>query len=121
MDIFSIHNNRSVFVTFFAGKGQKNAPKTNGRSFVFPGLKPGAIDIFLLWRNGIPSIQDFPKIGSFLTNMGVLPNKYFAPFSAVFSSLSSLHKAIQSTYSLPFFLKIYFETQSTFKYKKNEN
>jgi hypothetical protein len=129
MDTLSIHNNLSVFVTLFAGEGQKipqtlfrtRAPKTNGQSFVFHGLKPGAMVIFLLWRNGITPFNDSDKIDSFIKSMAVLPRNYYPPFTAVFSALSSLHKAVQTALSTPFFLKINFVFQSTFKYNKNEN
>lgn len=38
-----VTNMSNVFVTFFAGKGQKIAPKTNSLSLLTPGLKPRAI------------------------------------------------------------------------------
>lgn len=47
--ILFITNMSNVFVTIFAGKGQKIAPKTNSLSLLTPGLKPGAINIQPLW------------------------------------------------------------------------
>jgi hypothetical protein len=54
--VFSLY----VFVTFFAGEGKKSPAnfvldtrqKRNFDFIVIPGLKPRAMDIFLLWRNG---------------------------------------------------------------------
>ena len=117
MDTLSIHNNLSVFVTLFAGEGQKipqtlfgtRAPKTNGQSFVSPGLKPGAMVIFLLWRNLFPTINTKPcclyiKAYSGLSPILFQPIHWVAPINFI-----------------RFFLKFNFVFQSTFKYNKNEN
>jgi len=41
-----------VFVTFFAGEGKNTRQKHYFVFILIPGLKPRAMDIFLLWRNG---------------------------------------------------------------------
>ena len=117
MDILSIHNNLSVFVTLFAGEGQKipqtlfgtRAPKTNGQSFIFHGLNPGAMVIFLLWRNLFPAINTKPC------------SEYIKAYSGLSPILFQPIHWVAPINFIPFFLKFNFVFQSTFKYNKNEN
>lgn len=92
-----VTNMSNVFVTFFAGKGQKIAPKINSLSILTPELKPGAIQIQLLRSWCMPPffcIQD--RVGVYL------PPQFIGE-----SRTTQILK--------PFFLHLYFVFQSAFK------